>query len=567
MTVELPTKRPGEATIRSFYRLPPRALLFSLKIAAALSITVSSAIAQRPAPDLASEPLKYPVGDAVDVYNAVLDFLYVDGKEHPPVIVLYEVAARSVGGPCPFGDCKKPWPHKSKIDTATVLAYARPNLRRPPLINFGYRIPIVHYGDRDFERIGHDGYAVLVDRPREKVGPLEAFWAGFRRRFPKAWGYAMLSQVAFNPDHTEALIGVMQRCGESCGSTEAIFLKRSGNRWEVIERIPDEVETSQTSGSLRYRGPRVQNASETEVLVANGSSDNKARGESEDAIKVYRTVLDKLYTFYGESPGRVVIVDTYAGNAKELPTHRSKIDSATIASYGFLGQVREAVNPRFNYRIPVTWLNEDALKQLESEGQPMVKRAEEIMLDEQWPTWLAFNARYPDAWGYVRLGKVALNRTHTQSLVLTQHFCGRQCVNTDIWFLERKADAWYVVERMSGENSSYWGLDGLRYLGPDADPRAYKSRRVQGVLSDAQTGVPLRNTEIEVARPGQSSMFVRTDKEGRYILDKLARTPLTLKVKCRPPSQGKVVLGGIAVTPGLDSTFNAQVDFASCSQQ
>src|SRR4051794_24797496 len=94
------------------------------------------------AADTAPESDVYPVGDAVGVYRAVLDLLYVDGREHPGYVVLTDTARRLAGGPCASNHCATKWPHKSAIDTSTIMAYARPSRKTPRIIDFGYRIPI-----------------------------------------------------------------------------------------------------------------------------------------------------------------------------------------------------------------------------------------------------------------------------------------------------------------------------------------------------------------------------------------------------------------------------------------
>src|ERR1700704_2521775 len=82
--------------------------------------------------DTTNESPIYPVGHAVPVYRAVLDFIYIDGRARPRVIVMLDSAEGRMGGPCAFAKCLgDPWKHKSKMDTATVLAFARFSRKRP----------------------------------------------------------------------------------------------------------------------------------------------------------------------------------------------------------------------------------------------------------------------------------------------------------------------------------------------------------------------------------------------------------------------------------------------------
>lgn len=545
--------------------------VLSLALVAASFLSGSDADAQRrpyngppPWADTTGEPGVYPIGDAVGVYRAILDLLYVDGRERPPYIVLWDTATRQSGGPCPF-DCKQGWLHKSKMDTATILAYARPSPKRPRIIDFGYRIPIRRVSSDAFERLGQDGYGLLADRPPDRVGPLEAFWAGFRRKYPRAWGYAMLSKVGFNRRHTEALIGVFQVCGENCRSFESIFLKRFGKRWRVIERIPEYADAFQATGNSRYRGPAGERQDQSQI-VAIGPSGAPPRAESADAAKVYRAVLDSLYSFHGQRPRRLAIRETRAYGPADLKGNRTAVDSGTIASYNFYARVHDAMYPRFKYRIPITWISEDTIKRLGVEGSPLSRIAAERMEEEQSPLWLAFHARHPGAWGYASLGRVGFNPRHTQALVLTQHFCGTSCVNTDTWFLKRKGERWYVVERIPRDNQASLGIDGLRYLGPDADPKWYSPRRAHGVVTNWLTGEILPSLDIAVYRQSKKFRTIRTDSEGRYTLSDLPiGGGILFKVRCPIAARSDSLWGGdFGTKPGMDTTFNIRLNYRFC---
>jgi hypothetical protein len=494
----------------------------------------------------------------------VLDLLYIDGDERPSVIVLWDTAARQSGGPCVW-ECKEAWPHKSKIDTATILAYARQSPKRPRIIDFGYRVPIFRASEDTYVRIAHDGLGYLAERPAESVGGPDAFWVGFRRRFPRAWGSLMLSKVGFNAQHTEALIGVFQACGESCRSFETIFLRRFGNDWRVIERIPESAEAMETHGNLQYRGPAGERPEQSQI-VAIDSLGSRPRAESDDASGVYRAVLDRLYSFYGEMPRSIVLTATHPYTPGDLPKHRSKIDSSTMSGYNLYAQIHDALRPRFSYRLRINWLGDDDLKRLEREGAPLAKAAVDRFEDEQSPLWHAFHAKYPDAWGYASLGKVAFNPQHTQALVFSRHFCGTYCVNADTWFLERKNETWYVVERMAREGQMTWGLDSLRYLGPEIDSKTYSHRRVHGVVTDAQTGNVVPNLTVRVNPTNNQYTFFTTDAQGRYSIENPPVGMFSMGVKCPAGSGIPTEPAVVSVRPGLDSTVNVKVELRMCQQ-
>jgi hypothetical protein len=227
------------------------------------------------------------------------------------------------------------------------------------------------------------------------------------------------------------------------------------------------------------------------------------------------------------------------------------------------------VYPRVSYRLPISWVSDTALAELARKGAPLAKAAAERFEQEQSPLWLGFRAQYPGAWGYASLGKVGFNPEHTQALVFTRHSCGTGCVNSDTWFLERKGDSWYVVERMPREQEMHWTLDGLRYLGPGVDPKWYRRRRVHGVVTDSATGSPLPKLQLEVNSPAPAiSMLIETDARGRYSLENLPLGGFALMAKCPARLGGQwVALPPILISPGLDSTVNVKVDFALCPQQ
>jgi hypothetical protein len=565
MTVDLFAARPPALTVVALFR---RRLLVALSILASSSLA-PNASAQSASEiraflsDTVGESDVYPVGDAVDVYRAVLDLLYVDDKDHPRTIVLLDSASSLGTGPCPFSACKTGWAHKSKMDTTVIRAFARQSGKRPRIIDFGYRIPIKRVSQATFEQVAQDGSAQLVGAKPDEMGMPYTFWAGFRHMYPGAWGYVVLSKVSFNPAHTEALIKVFQRCGEECTSNEVIYLRKQGKEWRAIERIAETVIAMEMRGGLRYRGPAVSSGGQSQLLVSDSAGD-KPRAEIDDATEVYSAVLDKLYSFDGETPRQIVVTDSRPYGF-ELSKHRSKIDTSTIAAYNAYAPIRDAMS-RFKYRLPITWINDATLTQLEREGVPLIKAAEEDPEVERSPLWLGFHSRFPGALGYASLGRVAFNAAHTQALVFTRHNCGSSCLNAETWFLERKNANWYVVERIVSDLRGNVPMDGLRNLGPDIVQTAYRERRIHGLLIDYETGKPLANTPIQLKR-FDLSRVTESDAEGRYALGKLPFGSQEVLVKCPAKLGGKWTRSApFWVRQGLDSTMNIQADFSLCPQ-
>ncbi len=517
--------------------------------------------------DTTGESSIYPIGDAVDVYRTVLDLFFADGDESPGIIVMHDTAeGRHNGGPCPIA-CEQPWPHKSKIDTATVLAFARLSPKRPRIIPFGYRIPIEFSSWEEDERMRAVVRARLEKERRTNYPESFEFASEFARRYPGAWGKLDLTKVGFNRAHNEALVQASFTCGGQCYSDEILFLRKIDNRWTVVERIPNDADGTVPSAGMRYRGPAGSSPAESEMLASSAATSNAGtRTEGADAARVYRTVLDSLYSFHGESPRRIVVTDWFPIDMADLPAHTRPIEPATLRRYAFMRTVRPPLYARLNYRLPVSILSRDSIPALERLGLPLEKQVNDSReMSETSPFWLAFRQRYPDAWGMVGFTRAAFNQERTQALVFTHHSCGQFCHNADTWLLERKGEKWRIVERIAREKEGNWQLDSLRYLGVDANPLAYRPRRIHGVFVNDPTGRALPRLTAMVER-GPRSYQMTTDSNGRYSVDSLPLMGgVVLKVACPAPSRRKSFLVAMVLShAGLDSTMNVAVDFRRC---
>ena len=518
--------------------------------------------------DTASESGIYPVGDAVGVYTAVLDLFFVEGDESPRIIVMHDTAeTRHSGGPCPYG-CEQPWPHKSKIDTATILAFARLSPKRPRIVPFGYPIPITLSSWEQDNRLRTD---VLARREREgRNNGLEEFEfaSEFAKRYPGAWGKLALTKVGFNRSHTEALVQASFNCGGQCHSDEILFLRKIGTQWRVVERIPNDADATMPTAGMRYRGPDGRSPSESVILPP--ASTTRAKTESADAATVYRTVLDSLYNFHGESPRRIVLTDWFPADGVDgVPAHARPIEPGTLKKYAFLRTVRPPLDMKLNYRLPVSTLSRDSVPMLERLGKPLEKQLiDSREMSESTPFWLAFRQHYPGAWGMVGFTRAAFNETRTQALLFTHHACGNSCHNADTWLLERTEERWRIVERIPRTKESQWELDSLRYLGVDANPRAYGPRRIRGRFVVAATGKALPGLSVLVER-GPKSSVLKTDSVGGYSLDSLPLMgAVILKVPCPAPSRRQPLFVAMLPShPGIDSTIDVRVDLRQCLGQ
>jgi len=189
--------------------------------------------------------------DALAVYRVVLDTLYHNLGERPPVIYMFDSTQLRMDA------CAK-WPctihtQTASVDSQTIKAYERlPQTRLALPHDFQFHIPVVFLSERDSA-----GWT--------------PFWANFRDTYPGAWGVAQVSRVAFDEQHAEALVQVANAC-PYCGSIEIMLLKKVNGNWAVAERMlqsgSDYIDIlkryvsadgysldSATFGSLRYVGP------------------------------------------------------------------------------------------------------------------------------------------------------------------------------------------------------------------------------------------------------------------------------------------------------------------------
>ena len=509
--------------------------------------------------DTTGESPLYPVGDATPVYRAVLDLIYLDGNKRPPVIIVLDSTdAFLAGRPCPGANCSGyTWTHKSKMDTTTLLRYARMSRKRPRLIQFGYPIPIVYISHDDINRMEADGrewiasHPVPADLPARRSG----LWAELNRKYPGAWGVTTLSKVGFNDRHTEALVQAHQLCGDGCHVHETLFLRQTKGRWRVVERIPEEVDPG-NSPFVRYLGPAGSTPKESEIVPVDRSGVPTEATARDD---VYRVVLDSLYSVNGERPKRIVLTNRFY-LPRQLNAHQSTIDSTLVRKFSFMATMRAPFDAISGYRVPIATLPVDSIPALRGHG---------LDWDQTGFFWPAFAARYPGAWGELGVGRIAFNANRSRALVSTSHACGEFCRNLDTWFLTRSGKSWKIAERIPGEKEPTMDVEGLRYLGADVSPVAYRPHRVQGTVSDEATKKPLPFLDMIFRRTlvtsGKSTnVSVRTDRTGHYAFADLPlNAMMTLIVPC-PGQQHAAQVQPIAVTPGMDTTVNTTVDFTVC---
>ena len=544
-------------------------IVFAALLVCFAAFVPSSSAQVRPSPpkvppwaDTIGESPIYPIGDAVPVYRAVLDLLYLDGSKRPSVIIMVDSAEGGhVGGPCPIAKCiGDPWKHKSKMDSSTLRAYAWMTRKQPGLVQFGYPIPIVFISYDDVRRMDADGRELLASHPTPPDLPkrTSGLWAELQRKYPGAWGVAILSKVSFNNRHTEALIQAHEWCSDDCRVHETLFLRQTKGLWRVVERIPEQVDPGYSPYG-RYLGPMGTTPSESEIIPVDRPG---VPTEATARAEVYRLVLDSLYFVNGERPKRIVLTN-WSWTGGGIPAHNSTIDSALVKRFAVLSAIRAPLDAISGYRVPISTLPLDSVPALRERGAALDVEATGN------PFYVALARQYPGAWGMLGVSRIAFNANRSQALVNTYHACGNDCMNRDTWFLTRSGRSWRIAERMPMEKRNNVEVEPLRYVGADVSPIAYRPRRVRGVVTNEETGKPIPFLDITIRRMLNSGVNVtdapvRTDKAGRYTITRLPlNAGMTMIVPC-PGQQHAAQIQPIGVTPGMDTTINIPVNFGIC---
>ena len=227
--------------------------------------------------DFLTDKADYPTADTADVYRAVLDTLYMSPEGPPAVVVLSDIATTRVVT-CARMPCPLLPEHRSGVSDSTLEAYRVATLtRRHIRHDFEYHLPLAVMGTRRQDWLAFTG-KIFGKLFGDSVGRMHEppFWVGFMSRYEGAWGYATLSTVGMNPEKNEAVLQVGHICGSYCSSYESMVLRKTANRWQVMERIP-EMSDSLDIGHryLRYRGvgARKPNSESGDEIRARGLAD------------------------------------------------------------------------------------------------------------------------------------------------------------------------------------------------------------------------------------------------------------------------------------------------------
>jgi hypothetical protein len=407
-----------------------------------------------------------------------------------------------------------------------------------------------------------DGRELLASHPMPPDLPKVylGFYAELLRKYPGAWGVTILSKVGFNTRHTEALVQAHQWCSDDCRVHETLFLRQTKGRWRVVERIPEQVDPGYSPYG-RYTGPAGTTPKESEIIpVARPGVPSEAVARAD----VYRAVVDSLYSVNGERPKRIVLTNWFS-SPSQIPAHTSLIDSALVSRFSFLGGIRAPLDAISRYRVPISTLPLDSVPSLRERGTAL------DVGQTGFPFWIAFADKFRGAWGMLGVTRIAFDPNRSHALVSTYHACGNDCVSGDIWFLTRSGKRWQIAERIPRDKQPYLEIEPLRYVGADVSPIAYRPRRVQGVVTNAETGAPIPALAIRVRRMLNSGLniddpTIRTDSLGRFTLTRLPlNAQMMLIFECANGSRDGTIFTPFTVTPGLDTTITTSFSLAVCN--
>jgi|SRR5215216_1624816 len=147
--------------------------------------------------------------DDYSVYSVVLnDEEYVDAKTSQ-VVIRNHTLSGFTGGPI----------QNSSLSRETIDEYESKNRSTTPLkaeLNLKVRYTLI--SDEEVDKLFEDHVAG---------------WESFYSKFPGSKGLMHVSRVGYNSDRSQALVQVGIGCGDTCGHTQVIFLRKDNNQWLV----------------------------------------------------------------------------------------------------------------------------------------------------------------------------------------------------------------------------------------------------------------------------------------------------------------------------------------------
>ena len=187
------------------------------------------------------------------VFDAVLDSLYHNLGDRPPIVVVLDSLTEREGGIAYKGDLSIP--HHGRIDPVTIADFERATNRGSSFPSrYRYRTPFHRLNQVEFQQLWTRGNSLQSAIPNAQR-TIDPYWLAFIEKYATAWGVTILSDVGFNRDSSQALINARHSCAGNCFSSELILLERSSRRWRIVERINHQSQDGLGSGATRFLGP------------------------------------------------------------------------------------------------------------------------------------------------------------------------------------------------------------------------------------------------------------------------------------------------------------------------
>ena len=132
------------------------------------------------------------------VFDAVLDSLYHNLGDRPPIVVVLDSLTEREGGIAYKGDLSIP--HHVRIDPETIADFERATNRGSSFPSrYRYRTPFHRLNQVEFQQLWTRGNSLQSAIPNAQR-TIDPYWLAFIEKYPTAWGVTILSDVGFNRD-------------------------------------------------------------------------------------------------------------------------------------------------------------------------------------------------------------------------------------------------------------------------------------------------------------------------------------------------------------------------------
>jgi hypothetical protein len=200
-------------------------LTFGLGVlVSALAITAANALTS--VSESSVNPVQLQTGleeEKYAVLSAVINAMYIESDTSLLVI--------ANDGPC---TAEQQAPVQQRAEELENFAFAGlPGLKSETIMNF-------HEGTRGCHRLQREFDIpvtyLLVDRS-ESNRLFDSGWSQFHKKYPGSSGVLNFSEVAFDFEQRQALVGVSHNCGGECGAGGFVLLRKVDGIWRLDKQI------------------------------------------------------------------------------------------------------------------------------------------------------------------------------------------------------------------------------------------------------------------------------------------------------------------------------------------